>query len=469
MLGLHRRPANFHRVFQAVLDSSAVVSRVIFTLNGSPFAEDFRSLVEHARQHAAVVARGMRVDLVESSSEAGFYFRFSAALLLDTRYVAIVDDDILLGRRFLSYCLKLLHTKRFYGLLGARGDTSAWGQFAGAENVGQRRHELQGVHSDDLWSVFVMPSSWVKLLFRERLWTTVTGEDMSIARAVRKYLSLPAFIVPGVFQLNSLQNRSWTDGEGLQEPLHLHRLLSNRNHAPIRASLRQQLWWRGDPLLWTQTASSKARMAVLSSVQHAEALLSVQPPWLKENPDFDPHAEICLKEGSQAGGAEQGQGQHWSDAMLQPSAHSGRHSNAISKRHECSRMMLLPGCSVALAPDLSDSDGGVAAEERIMAALGVSPRDAAVLYSAAIHRMLNGWDAPGGRNDGRQVADVLTHLGTVLRASRPSFLLVFNDGSPVAVAAVLAARMEGVPVRVEGGAGQGNALYANIAAAVASA
>jgi len=238
-------------------------------------------------------------------------------------------------------------------------------------------------------------------------------------------------------------------------------LLSNRNHAPIRASLRQQLWWRGDPLLWTHTASSRARMAVLSSVQHAEALLSVQPPWLKENPDYDPRAEICGKEGEQ--------GQHWSDAMLQPSAHPGRRSNAVSKRHECSRMMLLPGCSVALAPDLSDSDGGVAAEESIIAALGMSPRDAAVLYSPAIHRMLNGWDAPGGRNDGRQVADVLTHLGTVLRASRPSSLLVFNDGSPVAVAAALAARMEGVPVRVEGGAGQGNGLYAKIADAVASA
>jgi len=25
---------------------------------------------------------------------------------------------------------------------------------------------VQGIHSDELWSVFVMPSSWVKLLFR---------------------------------------------------------------------------------------------------------------------------------------------------------------------------------------------------------------------------------------------------------------------------------------------------------------
>ena len=149
------------------------------------------------------------------------------------------------------------------------------------------------------------------------------------------------------------------------------------------------------------------------------------------------------------------------DAMLRPLA--------VSERFKCSRMMLLPGCSVALAPDLSSSDGGVEPEERIIEALLMSARDAAVLYSPQIHRMLNGWDAPGGRNDGRQVADVLTHLGTVLRSARPSSLLVFNDGSPVAVAALLAAKLEGVHVRVEEGVGQGAGLYKKLADAVASA
>jgi len=37
--------------------------------------------------------------------------RFTAALLIDTQYVAIIDDDIVLGPRYLSYCLKLLHTQ----------------------------------------------------------------------------------------------------------------------------------------------------------------------------------------------------------------------------------------------------------------------------------------------------------------------------------------------------------------------
>ncbi len=151
----------------------------------------------------------------------------------------------------------------------------------------------------------------------------------------------------------------------------------------------------------------------------------------------------------------------WSDAMLQPSA--------LHQPFTCSRFILLPGCSIALAPDLSESDGDVAAEELIIEALHMSQRDAAVLYSPAIHRMLNGWDAPAGRNDARQVADVLMHLGTVLRAARPSSLLVFNDGSPVAAAAVLAAKIEGVRLHVVAEGGEGEGLYSRIADAVAAA
>ena len=83
MLSLHRRPANFHRVLQAVVLGSAAVSRIIFTMNGSPHADEFRALIEEAKRDAAVVARGVQLDLVESSVEVGFYFRFLRARALE--------------------------------------------------------------------------------------------------------------------------------------------------------------------------------------------------------------------------------------------------------------------------------------------------------------------------------------------------------------------------------------------------
>jgi hypothetical protein len=75
VLGLHKRPANFLRVFRAVVEGSASVSRIIFTLNGSPHVEEFRSLIAEARLHPAITERGIRLDVAESSVEVGFYFR----------------------------------------------------------------------------------------------------------------------------------------------------------------------------------------------------------------------------------------------------------------------------------------------------------------------------------------------------------------------------------------------------------
>jgi len=83
VLGLHMRPANFRAVFNAVVGGSAAVSRVIFTMNGSPHAQEFRALIAEARTHPAVVAGGVRLDVVEASVEVGFYFRLGVGLTRD--------------------------------------------------------------------------------------------------------------------------------------------------------------------------------------------------------------------------------------------------------------------------------------------------------------------------------------------------------------------------------------------------
>jgi hypothetical protein len=92
-----------------------------------------------------------------------------------------------------------------------------------------------------------------------------------------------------------------------------------------------QLWWRGDPLLWTHTAASNARMVVLSSVQQAEVnskgccdflqhsdfdvlqtLLSLHPPWMRDNPNYDERVEHCRSLGQRV---QRHQHQHWGDIM----------------------------------------------------------------------------------------------------------------------------------------------------------
>ena len=50
--------------------------------------------------------------------EVGYFERFLRVLVADTKYIAVVDDDIVMGHEFLALCVRALNTRKFYGVLG---------------------------------------------------------------------------------------------------------------------------------------------------------------------------------------------------------------------------------------------------------------------------------------------------------------------------------------------------------------
>jgi cellulose synthase/poly-beta-1,6-N-acetylglucosamine synthase-like glycosyltransferase len=122
----------------------------------------------------------------------------------NTKFVAFIDDDQCVGPSFLLDCLKLLHVKKSLGVCGVRGGTykvgsSEWRSVLDTTKDNQYNIVGSGGGSsnlDSLFSSYVMPASWVKLIFRKRLWTMKTGEDITIPYLVRKYAGVPGFIIP---------------------------------------------------------------------------------------------------------------------------------------------------------------------------------------------------------------------------------------------------------------------------------
>ncbi len=53
--------------------------------------------------------------------EVGYFERFLRVLVADTKYIAVVDEDIVIGHEFLSLCVRALNTRQFYGVLGWHG------------------------------------------------------------------------------------------------------------------------------------------------------------------------------------------------------------------------------------------------------------------------------------------------------------------------------------------------------------
>ena len=105
------------QVTAAILGSTANVTRLWIVCNGSPHLEIFRAKTAHLKAESTRV----QVDFFGSSMEVGYFERFLRVLVADTKYIAVVDEDIVIGHEFLSLCVRALNTRKFYGVLGWHG------------------------------------------------------------------------------------------------------------------------------------------------------------------------------------------------------------------------------------------------------------------------------------------------------------------------------------------------------------
>jgi hypothetical protein len=87
----YRRISRFEDMTSVVAASSARIDRIIFAFNGAPVETVFRTKIDAFKTNADVLAKKIRVDIISSTLEVGFYIRFQVAQWLDT--VAIVSTD----------------------------------------------------------------------------------------------------------------------------------------------------------------------------------------------------------------------------------------------------------------------------------------------------------------------------------------------------------------------------------------
>ena len=106
ILRVHSRPGMFQESLAAVINSNAPISRVWVIANeGSPHLDFFRKHTETAQGN---LPEGLSLDFFSSTLDTGYYEAFLRALLTDTPYVAIMDDDLLIGNDFFRVALHAL-------------------------------------------------------------------------------------------------------------------------------------------------------------------------------------------------------------------------------------------------------------------------------------------------------------------------------------------------------------------------
>lgn len=154
-----------------------------------------------------------RIAVIEAKQNFGYYGRFQIALSIPTRFVLIIDDDMLPGR---SYMAALFSTTR-----SPRGTRAALGSVGwllprpqpppGLNLVSYRSLEDGGVYvpdlaygirvdrpleTDYLCSLWFADSAWIRFLFREVPHTFATGEDFHFSHMMRKHAGMRSLVMP---------------------------------------------------------------------------------------------------------------------------------------------------------------------------------------------------------------------------------------------------------------------------------
>ena len=125
-----------------------------------------------------------------------FYGRFAGALLADTEYVAIFDDDTIPGKKWFQNCLDSMDIKE--GIMGSAGyiQTGPRASQYEPDRCGwpARNEKLKRV--DYVGHAWFFKRDWLSYLWSEKPCTWDNGEDIHFSYTAQKYGNIQTYCPP---------------------------------------------------------------------------------------------------------------------------------------------------------------------------------------------------------------------------------------------------------------------------------
>jgi hypothetical protein len=123
-----------------------------------------------------------------------FYGRFAAALLADTEYIAIYDDDTIPGKQWHSNCLDTMKTHE--GILGSAGVTLKGSRYVQHERCGWPTQNTETTEVDLVGHAWFFKREWLRYLWQEKPTTWDNGEDIQFAFMSKIYGGVRTYCPP---------------------------------------------------------------------------------------------------------------------------------------------------------------------------------------------------------------------------------------------------------------------------------
>ncbi|CAF0937620.1 unnamed protein product [Brachionus calyciflorus] len=193
-----------------------------------------------------------------------YFGRFQLALQTKTKYVVVFDDDCIPQSRFLESCLYTINTEAYNGILGTKGTPFAENYFYGPVSGSDTITEV-----DVVGGSWFMEREWVKLMFRDKMFTWQTGEDWQLCVNARVYGNVRSFVMP-VNKDDPRTNAVTSDYIAIS-----NRGDTNGQVQSYRHNLRMSQNERGDRHMDSYLRKQKTILIFAEEMKSAEILLNV--------------------------------------------------------------------------------------------------------------------------------------------------------------------------------------------------
>lgn len=156
------------------------------------------------------------VTIIESSKNYGVWARFAIALLANTEYVCLFDDDTIPGHRWFENCLSSMSVRE--GLYGTVGLQFSSNSYMAHVRYGWPNPVTATTEVDIVGHSWFLKRSWLNYLWEsppDYVKYLKHGEDIQLSFALQKH-GIPTFVPPhppGQYELyGSIPDTAWKYG-----------------------------------------------------------------------------------------------------------------------------------------------------------------------------------------------------------------------------------------------------------------
>jgi hypothetical protein len=138
-----------------------------------------------------------QIKTYASNWNTKFWGRFTVGPMLQTKYVAMLDDDILPQKDWFKNCIETIEKPENNGILGGSGVI-----IDGKGYFPHHKFGWNGGHSDKVERVdlvghaWFFRQEWAKYLWYEKPYTWENGEDITFSYLAQKYGGINTFVPP---------------------------------------------------------------------------------------------------------------------------------------------------------------------------------------------------------------------------------------------------------------------------------